>query len=202
MSCKNQNSNGYWCKHKPSNCSCHKEKEVVYYQCKGSKGGSKKCNKYICKTNELIEVLEEKVDRLEDELNTAQENQVLAAEDLNNNIKPELQAIARALEGLRRGLETAENALQDVIDDINDEENPYLVRAQDAVDDALITQREIDEIIECLEHAFKGTVKCLKESGSGSCPILVPEPVCDHDDEDDCECRRPWEDEDDCDYTW
>lgn len=202
MSCKNQSSNGYWCKHKPSSCSCHKEQEVVYYKCKESKGGSKKCNKYICKTNELIEALEDKVDRLEDELTTAQENQVLAAEDLNNNIKPELQAIANALDGLRRGLETAENALQGVIDEINDEENPYLVKAEEAVEDALITQGQINDIIECLEHAFRNSVKCLKESGSGSCPILVPKPSCDHEDEDDCGCKKHWEDEDDCDCIW
>lgn len=199
--CKNEK---YWCECKKR--PCKKEPEVIYYECKESKNESKKCDKFVKQTRNLIEKLECKSEKLEEDLETASANQALATQNLND-VKNKLAQI--------------QNDLNDVIDKVNNDIIPRQANAAEAINDAIETQQAIDDIIDCLEDSFKRTVKCLKDNCSdGSCPILIPKKSCHHEWEDecdwedkcdwkdkcewehDCDCEDEDEDEDDCDYEW
>lgn len=203
MSYKKCKNDKYWCEcnKKP----CKKEPEVIYYECKESKNESKKCEKFIRQTHNLIEKLECKSEKLEGELDTASGNQALANQNLND-VKGDLAQIATKLGELQ-------SDLNDVIGRINNDIIPRQANAAQAINDAIETQKAIDSIIDCLEDSFKHTVKCLKDNCSdGSCPILIPKKDCHHEWEDECDwedkcdwkhdCDCKYEDEDDCDYEW
>lgn len=195
--CKNDN---HWCECKKRHCK--PEREVVYYECKGSKPGNHNCCKCIRETHNLIDAVECKNDKLADDLETAQENQVQAVAGIED-LKDDLADIGTALGKIQEDLNDAMEALKDAIDRVNDDIAPHQENAAEAINDAITKQEQIDDIIECLESSFRATVRCLKESCSGGgCPILVPRECCDckHNCKHNCkhDCKHDWYDE--CDY--
>lgn len=195
--CGHRPQNSCGCGYKPQNsCGCGKnvgcnnKPEVVYYPCKEAD-----CDNYIDRTNNLIGELSCKTNSLNENLMLALEDQGLVGQELSS-IKGELASIGNALEVLKNGLCAAQNALNNVVEDIDENVIYNQANAANAINNAIDDEECIDNILDCLEEAVNDAFECLEDTG---CPVLVPKPSKDHgcgcgnhnfqhNCEDDCDC--------------
>lgn len=150
-----------------NNSGYNNKPDVVYYPCKEAD-----CDNYICRANNLIGEASYKTNSLNENLMAALENQDLVGQELYS-IKDELTSIANALEVLKKGLCAAQNALNNAVDNIDENAIYNQNNAVDAIKDAIDDQECIDNTLGCLEAAVNNAFECLQDTG---CPILVPKP--------------------------
>lgn len=162
--CGSKHNNSCCC---GNNSGCHSKPDVVYYPCKESN-----CEKYICEANNLIDRIACKTDDLNENLMVALEDQGLVGDGLSE-IKKELSSIAHALGALQKGLCAAQNALDNVVEDIEENAVSNQNNAIKAINNAIDDEESINNILDCLDAAVNDAFECLEDTG---CPVLVPKP--------------------------
>ncbi|MBN9645788.1 hypothetical protein J0L31_02250 [Terrisporobacter glycolicus] len=160
---------------------CKKNQNVCYYKCANKQDSYHKCECIINKTEELIDQIEEKNEKLGKNL----EDGINAVKGISD-IMPDITDLEKALNDIQTALDAAVPALQAIKDAVDAIEDPN--GGLDDLEKAQEKQEKIACLVDELECKFEATVECLSKT-SCSNPILVPVDDCEEDW--DCGCHRP-----------
>lgn len=160
---------------------CKKTQDVCYYKCPKKQDSYNKCECIINQTEDLIDKIEEKNEKLGQNL----EDGINAVKGISD-VMPDFTDLENALNDIQTALDAAIPALQAIKDVVNQIVTPN--GGLDDLEKAKDKQEKIACLVDELECKFESTVECLSKTNCSN-PILVPVDDCEEDC--DCECHRP-----------